>query len=191
MTQPTWATVFSTIQQVIATASGLTTIWRYQGANQPALDYVGLSLGTLTTEGFDYVQASYDATRPAGSQVVLTVGGVREVALQLEVWSAAVAEASAKATALSIADQIVTRLRLPTARNALAAIGVTPFDPGPRQWLPSIVSVGFRGRATCDVRCRMPARAFAEYADFIASISGVAEVDNDAGGTVTLPFSSP
>lgn len=160
------------MQSAIATASGLTTIWRHQDGPAPALDYVDLSLGAAATVGVDFVDERYDSGQPSGQQIVLTVGGVREVALQIQVWSAAKVEEVAKATALSILDGIVTKLRLPTAREALRAVGVTPFDPGPTNWLPTIVQVGFRGRATCDVRCRMPARALQEYADFIANIHG-------------------
>lgn len=119
-----------------------------------------------------------------GSEVALTVGGVREVPLQLQVYSAAIIEQVAQATALATCDAIVTRLRLPTARTALAAVGLTPFDPGASNWVPSIVATTFRGRATCDIRCRVPARMLAEYTSFIASVSLVATI-GASGGTVT------
>ncbi len=185
MSQPTWAQIAAGIQGAIATASNLAAIWRHQSVGQPAVDYVGLSLGAAITEGADYTQERYDAARPAHSQITITTAGVREVALQLEVWSASVVESGAAASALSILDGIVTRLRLPTARSALAAVAVVPFDPGPTNWLPSIVSAGFRGRATCDVRCRMPARAIVEYADWIGSVAVVATIDG--GGSAITP----
>jgi hypothetical protein len=116
------------------------------------------------------------------------VGGVREVPLQIEVWSSALVETANKATALSILDAIVTKLRLPLARTALANVGVTPFDPGPANWLPSIVAVGFRGRANCDVRCRMPARVLQEFTDYIAEVQGTTYITGVTYGEVDLPF---
>lgn len=186
MSQATWAQIEAAIQASVATASGLSTIWRYQAANQPALDYVGLSLGAVTTVGVDFIDESYDLLRPPHERIALTVGGTREVQLQIEVWSSALVEALGQATALSIVDAIVTKMRLPLMRNALRAVGVTPFDPGPANWLPSIVAVGFRGHAVCNVRCRMPARALVEYADYIASISVAAEITGPGDIDVTI-----
>ena len=238
---PTALEVWSTVQAVIAAASGVTTIWKHQSADQPALDYVALSLGSYLTDGIDFTitadvpdwtaTTAYDATDrvindggrtyscttagisagsggPTGTGTAITDGtvvwsfvaaggeqeislvGVREVALQLEVWSSAVIEQIAKVTALSRCDQIVGLLRMPTARDALAAVGFTPFDPGAVNWLPSIVAVNFRGRATCDIRCRVPAYALRQFTGYIASISGTVTVDND-GDTLTVPIAAP
>jgi hypothetical protein len=242
VSQPALSTIWQTIADTIAAASGLTTVWKYQNANQPATDYVALSLGAFITDGFDYTQETpapdwtalttyavgdrvlndtgpltytcitagesaasggptgtgsdiTDGTAhwkfiPAGSEVAIAVGGVREVALQIEVWSAAVVEEIAKVTAVSACDAIVTKLRLPTARNALAVVGMTPFDPGPSNWIPSIVAARFRGRATSDVRCRIPARALTEYAGFIASLTATATVTGP-GSTLTETITAP
>lgn len=137
---------------------------------------------TGTTSPITDGTVTWDYVLP-GSEVAISVGGVREVALQLEVFSTALVETLAAATALSICDRIVTLLRLPTARDALDAVGFTPFDPGPATWVPAIVSIGFRGLASCDIRCRIPARALTEYATFIASISGTATI---SGGGVAI-----
>lgn len=172
MAQPTWKEIEATIQQVVeAAADLLPTIWRYQDGSQPGPDYVGLSLGALITEGVDWVNERYDSTRGDHVQIVEEVGGVREVALQIEAWSSATVETLQAAAAQSVVDKIVTRLRLPTARSKLRSVGFVPFDPGPVNWVPQVIQAGFRGRATCDVRCRMPARAYAEYCDWIAKIS--------------------
>ena len=132
--------------------------------------------------------------------VALTVVGVREVSLQMECFTGPAPGSVAPAaglvealgsTARAVLDEVVTRLRLPTARDALAAGGVTPFDPGPVNWIPDIVSIGFRGRASCDVRCRMPARALAEYVNWIASVAGTATIEGmPGGGSVAVPIGS-
>lgn len=130
----------------------------------------------------------------AGAQFALTVGGMREVALQMEAFTGPPPATSDPAfglveakgeTARALMDRVVTRLRLPTARNALLAVGVVPFDPGPVNWIPDVVSVGFRGRASCDVRCRMPARALSEFAAGIASVSGTITVQGGPAGEIT------
>jgi len=126
----------------------------------------------------------------AGGEQEISLVGVREVALQLEVWSSAIIEQTAKVTALSRCDQIVGLLRMPTARDALAVVGFTPFDPGAVNWLPSIVAVNFRGRATCDIRCRVPAYALRQFTSYIASLTGTVTVDND-GTTLTVPIAAP
>ena len=120
----------------------------------------------------------------------ITVGGVREVAIQIEVWSDAVVEELAKATALSICDATVTKLRLPTAQDSLAAVGISPFDSGQSNWIPSIVAVAFRGRANCDVRCRVPARALVEYAGFIASMTATANIGG-GGAAIAETIEAP
>ena len=118
----------------------------------------------------------------AGSEIALTTAGVREVALEVEVFTASTVEAVGKAAALSVLDKILGKLRLPTARGAFAAVGVVPFDPGPAAWIPDLVSVGFRGRAVATVRCRMPARAFAEYTTWIAQTTVGATIKGSASG---------
>jgi hypothetical protein len=126
-----------------------------------------------------------------GSEIAVTLAGVREVPLVIEGFTTAVVDQAAQATARAIVDDVVSRLRLPTLRETLAAVGVTPFDPGGTTWIPDVVSIGFRGRALCEVRCRMPARAVAEYAGYITSISSTITALGAAGGTLTVPFTAP
>lgn len=189
---PTWKEIADAIWATVATASGLETIWRNQNKNAPPLDYLDISLGNISTVWVDWIEERYVAGNDDGEQIELTVGGLREVPLQLEAWSSALVEDTARATALTILDNVVTKLRLPTARAMLASVGVTPFDPGPVLWVPSMVSAGFRGRATCDIRCRMPARALQEYADWVETVSGDVEIANPAAPSgaplITIPF---
>ena len=187
----TWVQIADALQATIAAASELTTIWRDQDANAPALDYVDLALGAISTQWIDWIDERYDAGRPEHEQVVLTVGGLREVVLKLEAWSGAKVETVAEATARATLDRVMTKLRLPAARDALAAVGVTPFDLGTVQWVPPVVSAGFRGRAICDVRCRVPAQALEEYADWIAALRATATVTGNPAGPITLPFRAP
>jgi len=241
MARPTTAQVWAGVQAAVQAAAGVTAIWRYQNADQPAGDYVAMSLGTEIPVDFDYtVERPIDAWAAStayalgarvlhdsgrtyscttagtsaasggptgtgsaivdgtvrwayvlpGGEVEVTLGGTREVALQLEVYSSALVEQVAQVTALERCTALVGRLRLPATRNALAAVGLVPFDPGPVAWVPTIVAAGFRGRATCDVRCRMPAQALREWVAYIASVELQATVGG-APGAITLPITAP
>lgn len=186
MSTPTWAELADAIQSAIAGASGLTTIWKDQNADAPVVDYVTLELGSLAPVGQDYVTTSTDLGQPKGQEVALTVGGLREVALQIEVFSSATVESVGAASARQTADFIATRLRLPTARTTLAWAGVSILAPGPVNYVPEIVGLGFRGRASLDVRCLMPARPLVERVAYIASFGGTARVSGSS-----TPFTSP
>lgn len=126
-----------------------------------------------------------------GSEIAVTLAGTREVPLVIEGFTAALVDQASQATARSVVDDVVSRLRLPTLRETLASVGVTPFDPGGTQWIPDLVSIGFRGRAIAEVRCRMPARAVAEYAGYVTSIASTITAEGAAGGTLTVPFTAP
>ena len=76
------------------------------------------------------------------------------------------------------------------ARDAFAAVGIVPFDPGPVNYVPDVVAIGFRGRAVCDVRCRMAARVIEEYTTYINSVAGTATISGMSGGPVAVPFSA-
>ncbi len=124
---------------------------------------------------------------PAGQEVTIQIGGVQELPLQLEIWSAALVEQVSMVAALTRLNTLVTKLWLPGARDILKSVGVTPFDAGAVQWVPSVVSAGFRGRATCDVMCRIPSRALTEYAGFVASLTVNYNAGDGIAGTVRAP----
>ena len=192
MTAPTpWATAADAIQAAIVAASGLTAAavrWRYQDAAQPALPYVDLSLGVATELGEPYVCDDYDATRDPGKEVKLEVRGLQEISLTVEVFSATTTPDDGAAIAL--AHQIRQGLRLPSVRDALQAVGFVPLDSAGVQWLPEIVAAGFRGRATFDTRCTLPAPTVAEYAGYIATIAGTVTAKQGGVAQVARAFSA-
>lgn len=186
----TWTQTRDAIHAAIVSASGLAAskvVWGFQDVDERALDYVSMSLGASTTVGQDWIRANYDAGRP-GNEFELSTQGTREVALQLQVFSSATVSATGAVDALERAERVKGCLRLPTTRALLDAVAVVPFDPGPVQYVPEVVQVGFRGRATLDVRCYMPAPVFAEYTTYIATISGTISVDGGAGPATEIDF---
>lgn len=191
MAQPTWVQIEQAVQQVLATATGIPVIWSNQNADAPALDYVRISFGAAIPVFTDWpVESLRSGSPPAGQEVAQAVMGTRELPLVVECFTAATVEETGKATALSVVDTAVARLRLPEARTALAAVGLTPFAPGATTWIPDVVATGFRGRALCEVRCYLPARAVEEYTTYIASIAGAVTVKGGPAGDLVVPLSA-
>jgi hypothetical protein len=185
-----WADTRKAIQDAIVAASGLTdgkVIWEYQGTNQPALPYVALSLTPLTVVGMDSVTTDYDAGRDPGAEIALTVTGTREVGLEVSCYTAPVAGNS---DALALAERIRTALILPTVSDLMAAQGVSAFDFGSVNYVPAVVSAGFRGRAVQTIRCYMPAQTVVEYVGYIAKVSGKATVTGGQTSPQDYPYTA-
>jgi hypothetical protein len=172
----TWKQIREAIQAAIVTASGLNAdrvIWAHPDANAPGLGYITMHLGLSSVVGQDGIRATTDLGRAAGSEIALDVLGTREVTLEIQVFRATTVSAGGSAVdALETAEAIRTSFTLPSVRDALGAVGFTPFDPMDINYLPDIPSVNFIGRATFDTRCYMPAPAIVEYVGYIASIEG-------------------
>lgn len=185
----TWDQIAAAIQAQLTTASGLSSgsvIWKYQNAGAPALPYMALALGGIIEIGQGFVSESTNLARPAGQEIELKVGGQREVTLAVEVFTSPTVPTGT--AAMAIADKARTALRAPTIRAALRAVGFVPFDPGPVQYAPDVADVGFRGRATCSIRCSMPAQNVVEYVGYIARVSGTATVHGGVVDPITEPF---
>jgi len=159
------------------------------GGSGPTGTGTGIVDGTCL---WDYVEP--------GSEIAETLLGLREVALQLEGFtgsSSSIANPAAGlveaggVTARALLDKVGIKLWMPSIRAALAAVGVTPFDKGTVGWIPDVVSTGFRGRATLDVRCYMPARAVAEYTAYIANMTWDVTAEGAPGGTITETIEAP
>lgn len=185
-----WDAIGDAIQAAIARASGgSTVIWKHQDRSAPLLDYVAISLGGMLTLGIDYLQTSFDDTRPRGQEVQLLVRGRREVPLEIECFTnQAVSGRQGAATVLC--STILAGLLLPSVRQMFTDAGVSPFDPGTVNWIPDVPSTKFRGRAVATVRCYMPPPTVAEYVGYIERVSGDVTVQGGAGGDRTEPFDS-
>lgn len=195
----TWQAVQDALFAAIVSASGLADdriLWSFQDVDEPALDnpitggnanpaYVKLSLPTIATRGQDWLQIDYDATRAPGQEIEQRPTGFREVPLEIQVFTSSTADGTA---ANFLAEQIRTGLLLPSIRDALAAVGVTPFDPGPVNFVPDVVSANFRGRATCTVRLYVPAIALSEFTTYIAEVAGTITT---TGGKQPNPTATP
>lgn len=188
-----WQAIEDAIQVAIAAAAGVPSdrvIWEYQNSNQPLLDYIAIALGGVLAEvGQDGLETSTDLARPAGQEIAIDVIGVREAQLQVVAFSTAtVGDGAARA----IAEKVRTSLRLPSIRDALAAVGVSVFDHGSVSYVPEIVAIGFRGRSTLDMRCYLLAPTAREYLGYIASAGGVLSTKGGGvPGTNNRAWSAP
>lgn len=183
-----WQDAMNAIQSAFAAAAQLdptAVVWAWQNIPQPATPYVKLSMPSITTKGIDWLSRTVDLTRPAGQEVKAQAVGNREVPIEMQVFTDSVADGVA---APFLAEQIKTGLLLPNIRSILTAVGISPFDPGPVQNVPMIVAANFRGRATCTIRCYMPAQALAEYYGYIETVNGTI---TSTGGASETPYVQP
>lgn len=190
-----WASLRDAMVAAVQTASGLDAqhiIWADQSATQPTGSYISLSLSSAENPGQDGVVESTDLTRPTGQEVQIAVVGFREVVLQLEIFTDAVVSSGSAADALDLAETIRSALRLPTVRETAAAVGLSFLDlAAPVQYVPTVVAVGFRGRATLDLHCNVPATDAAEYAGYIAEVDGTMTVHGGNVDPRSTVFTAP
>lgn len=180
MSAPTWKSTQDAITAAIAAASGLASskvLWKPANVNPVAADLIELSFSGAQVVGQDGIKTSTDLLRPTGTEIMQEVEGVREVTLLVECYTATDAFSR---DAEYLAETTRTGLMLPSVRDLMAAVGVSPFDPGRVQYTPAIPSLSFRGRATLDVRCYMPAPTVVAYCGYIASVHGTATVSGTA-----------
>lgn len=167
-----WADIEDATHKAICLASGYSSdrvIWSFQNRNAPDLDYVLLTFGGEIAMGQDWVRITQDLTRPAGQEIKLDIRGVREVPLQIEVFTD---DVYGNDSARRVAEQIRTKLRLDGIRGGLRRAGLSPFDSDPVQWIPDIATARFRGRAVTTIRCYVPVMDCCEYVGYIARVSG-------------------
>lgn len=190
-----WDDIGNAITDAVRIASGLDenhVIWKHQNYNAPDEDYLTISLGNPITLGIDYIVTTTDMNRPRGREVEIKVEGVRERTLEIEFFSlpSETGGAGNKEAALAKLEELKTSLTLPTIRNILRAQRVSPFDPGPTNWIPDIPGSKFRGRASCSIRCYMPPPTVAEYVGFIDRVTGQIITTDDLSGEGTYDFDS-
>ena len=172
--RPTWQQTRDAIHAAIVSASGLATdhvIWSWQNVDAPDTPYIELALTPSMQIGQDWIDETYDVTRPAGKEIELAVRGTREVKLAVTIFSLKAVD-TGNIEAVAVAQTIQGKLLLPSVRNQMAAVGVTPFDPSHIVNVPAIIKAGFRGRAVLDVRCYMPAIVVADYIGWIQFVQG-------------------
>ncbi len=120
------------------------------------------------------------------AQLKSEVQGVREVGLEITCFTSSTADGL---DAQNVLEKTKTALRLSSVRDLLTAVGWSPFDPGPVNYIPEIVAVKFRGRATCVIRCYMPAQSVFEYISSIETVRGTISCSGVDPDPVVIDYS--
>lgn len=147
-----WETVENSIRAAVRDALGLpdgSVIWADQDGTRPAEPFATVKLGTLVSLGQDATTHDFDSGRPAGEEIEITVRGVRELPVSVQVFAPST---TGNGSAFAILSKLPGRLRLASVRDPLTLAGLSPFDVGGVQNLGQLLGPAFAGRATCDVR---------------------------------------
>jgi hypothetical protein len=171
-----WEDVQDAVHEAITRASGYPAekvIWSYQSTNERSLAHVRINFGGESVIGQDRIKTTTDLTRPAGQEIKQEVIGVREVPLDVEVFTSETVGANA---ARHVAAQIRTKIQLDSIRGVLKSANVSCFDSGPVSWVPDIPAVSFRGRALVTLKCYVPISDCEEYTGYIARVTGTMTV---------------
>ena len=191
-----WAQIRTALSVAIGRASGFDDqhiLWGYQNRNAPAMDYIELALSGTENPGQDGVVTSTDLTRVAGQEIRSETIGFREMTLTVQVFTRSVVDSIDDGhDALAVAELIRSSLILEGIRNQLARVGVSFLGlAAPVNYLPTIVSVGFRGSAVLEIRCSVPAIAAVEYGGYIARVRGTATAHGSEIDPESPSFSAP
>jgi hypothetical protein len=125
-------------------------IFAEQNGPRPVAPFAEVRVGDILPVGaVDAYEAVYDASADEGEEMVETSRGLREVPATVRVFTNSAIGASSAAAILS---GVQTALGLPGTRDALHAAGVTCFDRGTIQRIPSVLDTKWEGRATLTVR---------------------------------------
>jgi len=168
-----WEDIEDAMHFAVTKASGYPPAqvsWSYQNINERSNPHIIITFGGEIVVGIDRIATSQDLGRQAGQEMKQEIRGVREVPFELECFTP---DVTGSAAARRVVEIVRTKLRLPDIRYRLRRFGISPFDPGPVNWIPDIPSAGFRGRAACTVRCYVPVSDCEEYTGYIARVTGV------------------
>jgi hypothetical protein len=167
-----WQDIEDAVHDAIARASGLPpeqVVWKYQNRNSPELDFATIDLTNIVQVGEDRVRYTQDLTRPVGQEIKQKISGIRDVSLDLEVFTS---NPRGNDSARAIMERTRSALRIPSIKYALRSTGIAPFDIGTVQYLYDIPSVSFRGRAVCSIRCYVSMPEVVEYCGYIERVRG-------------------
>lgn len=193
-----WADIRVAMQQAIVAASGFNpdrVIWADQNANMPPDDFIDLSLSGFVNPGQDGILSTYDAAAPAGREITQQVIGQREVTLTVEVFTTTLVSSHARNAvltgddALAVVDRIRSMFMFDTIRDPAAALGISFFDLSANaEYVPKIVSAGFRGRCVWPVRCWVPAMPVTQQTTYIQKVEGTVRATGAEPPPIVLPF---
>lgn len=168
-----WVAIEDAMHSAVVAASGLAAskvYWSYQDRSEDEGDFVVISFGGEIPVGQDWIHRTTNLLRPNGQEILEQVQGVREVPFQIECYTDAVlGENSARRRA----ELIRSSFRLSSVRGRMRKAKISPFDSEMVSYVPDILTVKFRGRATVTIRCYVPVIDVYDYVGYIARVRGV------------------
>jgi hypothetical protein len=175
-----WTDIESAIQNAIEAATGLDdahVIFAEQNGPQPSRPFITIRMGDGTSRG-EYVTHEHDAV---ADELVLTAYSHRELVVSLQAFTSGTTGNTARA----MLEALRLSLLLPTAREALRAVGLVPFEASRVQNITALDEADYQGRALLEVRCEVLQTA----EERVPYIRTVAVTDTGTGDTfdVAIP----
>jgi hypothetical protein len=147
--------------------------------------FVTMMVGPSTPIGVDGLTTTFDATRDLGEEIEVSTNATREFRLYLQAFGGT---PMGNRSALAVLQKARERLSLPGVRSLMTDEGISPFAPGPVQYVPSIEGTKFESRATMEIRCYVRADE-QEYTGYITRVC-MSGTFYGQSGTFLVPMSS-
>lgn len=175
MSVQTWE---DALRQWVLISSGLAASNVYfsdQDVKRAPGPYVTLRPGSLMPRGVDALERDFDANR-VGQEIQTTIVGEREFMLLVAVWNAPTTSRDGL-SAMALAEQIRTSLRLPSIRRRINRGGVGVLNTSTIRNLSVELGSAFEGRANFEVRSIVHSTVF-EFVTWIERVSGIISIEN-------------
>jgi len=180
-----WNLIEDAIRKWVRDASRLAdgqVIWSDQDGPRPLGVFITIRLGDLLPLGaVDETATDYDPTGGPGEEIVTTVRGVREFPVSIQCFGT---DTVGRDTARALLSRVQTALGLPSVREALGTVGLSPFDAGQVRNLSVILDAQFEGRALLEVRFYV-VEEMTERTTYISTVE-VTDESTDRTFTVTV-----
>lgn len=145
--------------------------------------YATISIGDLNRVGIDASTRDFDGARTAGSEIVRTTMGMRELVCAFSFFTPKTVGAT---TAWSIAAKLEAELQLSSVRDGLNAVGLGVANVGSVRWVPKLNNTEFEGRAMLEVRFNVPQGA-SDAIGYIETVNVTPVIDGVTLPIITIP----
>lgn len=155
-------------------------VWAQQDVVRLPVPFITMRLGDLVKLGAaDEVTHDFDATRPAGEEIEITVNGRRQGAVSIQCFG------GNSDSAMKIMLRVEASLSLPSVMELLEAAEVSVYDTGAIQNVTALLETAFEPRAVMDAYFYC-SEAVSERTTYIESV-GVTNQIETPNTTFTIP----
>lgn len=142
-----WQTAENAIHSWVSNQTGITTIWANQSGPRPDTPFITLSISSFVQVGQDSITSSFNPSADQGEEITLTVGGNRQISLQIQCFGE---DAVGASSPRAIISQLKASLRLPSNNQNLIDAGLFPHGIVSTVDVPAVVATGFEPRTIMD-----------------------------------------